>query len=80
MAMLKVSLLNLLRRKSRTLLALLGIAIGIMALTTLVSLVDGLYADTTDVIGKLQGINLFSKSVPDPAMGIIEWYYSYIYK
>jgi putative ABC transport system permease protein len=38
---------------------LLGITIGIAALITLVSVVDGVYKDTADSLGKMQGIMVF---------------------
>jgi len=50
------------RRKSRTILALVGIAIGIAAMTTLIALVDGIQHDATDVIGKMKGIQIMDKS------------------
>jgi len=69
--LIKVAFLNLMRRKSRTVLALLGICIGIAALTTLIALVDGLNADATDLIGKMQGFMVWDKSVPDQSMSFI---------
>jgi len=44
---------------SRTILALLGITIGIAALITLVSVVDGVYNDAANSLGKMQGIMVF---------------------
>lgn len=72
---LKLSFLNLFRRMSRTFLALLGICIGIAALTILIGLVDGLNADATDIIGKMQGIMVWDKSVPDQTMSSISTTY-----
>jgi len=59
MSLLKVAFLNNFRRLSRTILALLGITIGIAALITLVSVVDGVYQDTANTLGKMQGIMVF---------------------
>ncbi len=72
MVLFKVALLNLSRRKSRTFLALLGIIVGISALTILISLVDGLSYEAEDTISKMQGIMVWDKSVPDQTMSLID--------
>lgn len=59
MSLIKVAFLNNFRRMSRTILALLGITIGIAALITLVSVVDGVYKNAADSLGKMQGIMVF---------------------
>ncbi len=69
---LKLSLLNLSRRKRRTLLALLGIVVGIGALVLLVSIVDGLYVDATSTFGKIQGISVYSESAPYPPLSKLD--------
>ena len=61
--MLKLSFLNLFRRKSRTALALIGIVIGVMAIVGMVSVVDGLLADFEHAFGKIQGINVLEKNL-----------------
>ena len=53
--MFKIALMNLLRHKARTALALLGIVIGVMAIVGMVSVVDGLLADFEEAFGKIQG-------------------------
>ncbi len=59
MSLIKVAFLNNFRRLSRTVLVLLGIVIGIAALITLVSVVDGVYQNAANSLGKMQGIMVF---------------------
>ena len=54
--MIKLSFLNLARRKSRTILSMFGVIIGVAAIIVLVSLVDGMFADVQGAIGQLQGV------------------------
>ena len=63
--MLKLSFLNLFRRKSRTFLALLGIVIGVAAIVALVSVVDGFYGDFNEVIASFQAVMVREKDVAD---------------
>ena len=66
MSLVKVAFLNNLRRLSRTFLALLGIAIGITALISLVSVVDGVYHQANDILGSIQGITVTQKGFYSP--------------
>jgi putative ABC transport system permease protein len=59
MSLIKVAFLNNFRRMSRTILALLGITIGIAALITLVSVVDGVYQNASEALGQMQGVMVF---------------------
>jgi len=68
MISIKLAYLNLLRNKKRTLLAVISIAIGIIALIILISLVYGIFNDYSNTINQINGILVFSKSVPDPSM------------
>jgi len=68
MSLVKVAFLNNFRRKSRTILALLGITIGIAALITLVSVVDGVYQQANDVLGDIQGITVSQKGLYQPEL------------
>ena len=63
MSLIKVAFLNNFRRLSRTMLALLGIIIGIGALISLVSVVDGVYKDASDSLGRMQGLMVFKGSM-----------------
>ncbi len=62
--MIKVSFKNIQRNKTRTLLSLLGIVIGVAAIIALVSVVDGLFADVENVIGQVQGIRVVKSNGP----------------
>ncbi|MFH1751934.1 MAG: FtsX-like permease family protein [archaeon] len=57
--MIKLSFLNLFRRKSRTMLALLGIIIGVMAIMVMVSVVDGIYDELVSTVSQLQGVTVY---------------------
>jgi len=73
--LLKVAFLNIFRRKKRTALALLGIIVGIAALITLVSIVDGLYKESTDTLGKLQGVTVYKENALAPFASEMELSY-----
>jgi len=70
--MIRLSFLNLLRRKSRTFLALLGIMIGVAALISLISVVDGLQGQLNDVISDLQGVWVLQKDAQDEQFSRID--------
>ena len=53
--MLEIVLNNVLRRKARTFLTLLGISLGVAAIVALVSLSLGLEANALDIMGKVTG-------------------------
>jgi len=74
MSLVKVAFRNNFRRMSRTILALLGITIGIAALITLVSVVDGVYKNAADSLGKMQGIMVF-KGAQGPTNSIMSTSY-----
>ncbi len=59
--MIKLAFFNLFRRKSRTLLSILMIAVGVLSIIALVSLVDGLFQDVQRATGSLQGIMVLQK-------------------
>jgi len=63
--MIKLSFLNLFRRKSRTFLTLLAIAVGVASIIVLVSLVDGVVADFTEIFEQFQGIIVLEKGAAD---------------
>lgn len=62
--MLKVAFFNLFRNKARTALSALGIVIGVAAIISMVSVVDGFFSDVTNAIGQIQGINVMQVGVP----------------
>ena len=69
--MIKLSFLNLFRRKTRTLLSIIGIAIGVAAIIVLVSLVDGFTAEFNDVIGDFKAISVLQKNAQDQTLSRI---------
>lgn len=70
--MIKLAFLNLFRRKTRTALALLAIIIGVAAITVMVSIVDGLYAEFNGVISQYQGIQVFEKGAVDQTLSTLD--------
>jgi len=70
--MIKLSFLNLFRRKSRTGLALLGIIIGVASIIVLVSIVDGIYGEINDVIGQFQGVYVMEKDSLDQTLSKVD--------
>ncbi|MBI4044279.1 MAG: ABC transporter permease [Candidatus Diapherotrites archaeon] len=70
--MIKLAFLNLFRRKTRTALALLAIIIGVAAITVMVSIVDGLYAEFNDVVSQYQGIQVFEKGAVDQTLSVLD--------
>ena len=62
--MLKIAFLNLFRNKTRTGLSLLGIIIGVAAIISLVSVVDGLFNEVNKAVGQIQGIRVAQSSGP----------------
>jgi putative ABC transport system permease protein len=66
--MIKLAFLNLFRRKSRTALAFIGIIIGITAIMGMVSTVDGVLGEFTDIITNMQAIEVYEKGVIDQTL------------
>ena len=74
--MIKLSFLNLFRRKTRTFLAVLGIAIGVAAILCLVSVVDGVYEEFNNVISEFQGIFVMEEGAADQPFSQIDESYA----
>jgi ABC-type lipoprotein release transport system permease subunit len=70
--MIKLAFLNLFRRKSRTLLAVFGIVIGIAALITLNAVVDGIYNELDTVIGSFQAIMVMERGSIDQTLSKLD--------
>ncbi len=70
--MLKLSFLNLFRRKSRTFLSVLGIAIGVGAIIGLVSVVEGVFVEYEDVLLGMQGIWVMEKDAMDQTLSKVD--------
>ncbi len=70
--MIKLAFSNLFRRKTRTFLALLGVAIGVAAIIVLVSIVDGFYLEFSDVVSQFQGIQILDKDAPDVVFSVMD--------
>ncbi|MEK7540048.1 MAG: ABC transporter permease, partial [Patescibacteria group bacterium] len=68
----KLAFLNLFRRKTRTALALLAIIIGVAAITVMVSIVDGLYAEFNGVISQYQGIQVYERGAVDQTLSTLD--------
>jgi putative ABC transport system permease protein len=74
--LLKIAARNLWRRKSRSLLAVLALVIGVLAIVLLVSLTGGLRASFTDLIGSVNGIWVMQKGVADQTLSKIDLEYA----
>lgn len=70
--MIKLSFLNLFRRKTRTFLALLGVVIGVASIIVLVSIVDGLFVQFNDVISQYQGLQVLQKDAVDTPFSFLD--------
>lgn len=70
--MIKIAFSNLFRRKTRTFLALLGVAIGVSAIIVLVSIVDGLYLQFNEVVSQFQGVQVLEKNAPDVVFSVMD--------
>ncbi|MFH1234050.1 MAG: FtsX-like permease family protein [Candidatus Diapherotrites archaeon] len=70
--MIKLSFLNLFRRKSRTFLSVLGIAIGVAAIIGLMSVVDGITQEYEGIIGGMQGVWAWEKGVADNSLSRLD--------
>ncbi|MBR9677995.1 MAG: ABC transporter permease [Nanoarchaeota archaeon] len=67
---------NLLRRKSRTLISILGIAIGIAMIVSLVSISEGIQSTVQDSISKIQGISVMQKGAIDQILSSVDESYA----
>ncbi len=74
--MLKLSFLNLFRRKTRTFLSVSGIAIGVAAIIVLVSLVDGFTAQFDEVLSQFKGIIVSEKDSLDQSLSKVDSFFS----
>ncbi|MFH1391257.1 MAG: FtsX-like permease family protein [Candidatus Diapherotrites archaeon] len=70
--MIKLSFLNLFRRKTRTFLAIAGIAIGVAAIIVLVSLVDGFTLEFDEIIGQYKAITVMEKDAQDQTLSKVD--------
>jgi len=70
--MIKLSFLNLFRRKSRTFLGVIGIVIGVMAIIAIVSVVDGVYIEISDMIANYQGVFVWEKNTLDQSLSTVD--------
>ena len=70
--MLTLAYKNLLRRRSRTLLAMSGLVLGVAALVTLMALVDGVYFSMVHIVKDMQGLTLLEKGALGGALSRID--------
>ena len=66
MSIIKIAFTNLFRRKLRTFLAVFGVSIGIIALVVLISMVNGVYSETTKTISNMQGLIVYQDDTMSP--------------
>ncbi len=70
--MIKLSFLNLFRRKARTFLSVSGIAIGVAAIIVLVSLVDGFTGQFDEVVSQFKGVVVSEKDSIDQTVSRVD--------
>ncbi len=70
--MIKLSVENLLREKSRTFLTMLGIIIGVGAIVSLVSISDGIRGEAEGTLGSFQGLMMLEKGAIDESLSNID--------
>lgn len=70
--MIKLSFLNLFRRKTRAMLSVSGIAIGVAAIIVLVSLVDGFTGQFDEVISQFKGVIVSEKDSVDQSVSRVD--------
>jgi len=69
--MIKLSFLNLFRRKTRTILCLIGIIIGVLAMIGMISVVDGLFGEFNQLLSSMQGVTIIEKDAADEVFSFI---------
>lgn len=69
--MFKLSASNLFRHKVRTVLSLLGIIIGVTAIISIVSIIDGISFDVQNAVGQMQGVMIYEKGSMGPMFSSI---------
>lgn len=74
--MIKLSFFNLFRRKTRTILSLLGIMISVATIIVMVSIVDGAEKQFNDIIAQFQGVFVIEKNVFDETASVINESYA----
>jgi putative ABC transport system permease protein len=72
MTMLKMALTNLFRKKSRTVLAMLALIIGVMTIISLISITEGIRGRVNDVAAQMRGIAVTQKDVLMPTLSRLE--------
>ncbi len=70
--MIKLSYSNLFRRKTRTIISLLAIVIGVMVIIVMVSLADGQFRDLQNAVSQVQGIRVLQKGAAGPLFSEID--------
>ncbi len=67
-----MALQNLLRKKSRTILAMLALIIGVMTIISLISITEGVKGRVTDVVSQMKGIVVTQEDVFMPTLSRLE--------
>ena len=70
--MIKLSFMNLFRRKTRTALALLAVIVGVAAILVMVSVVDGVSEEFTGVMQMFQAIQVIQKDSVDESLSHVD--------
>ena len=70
----RIAFFNLNRSKTRTLLSMIGIVIGVAAIVSMVAIVDGLFQEVQTTIGQVQGLRVLPKNSSGPYSTIdVDW-------
>ena len=68
----KIAFRNLLSKKTRTLLALIGLMIAVVGVVGLISISDGIKAMVNESLGSLQGVQVLQKDALSPMMSKVD--------
>lgn len=68
----KIAFRNLLSKKTRTFLALIGLMIAVVGVVGLISISDGIKGTITETLGKVQGVQVLQKDVFSPAFSSVK--------
>ena len=71
MELAKLAFFNLFRRKKRTLLALIAVAIGVASIVSMVSVVDGVFKEFSSVLANIQAVIVMEKNAIDQTLSKI---------
>jgi len=70
--MIKLALENLMRRKSRTFLAMLGLIVGVMTIISLISITEGVRLKVSEIVSEVKGIMVVEANVSMPMLSRLD--------